>query len=380
MKKINVLDTNVIIEDPNIINSLEGDIFIPTTVLKELDKKKYSEGIVGYHVREFSRLIDKKCQNINFFHSEEFLGSSDDKIISAAVDLSKKYDVTLFSNDLLMGFLAKAQGIKVCKHELLTQDNSLYTGVRYEGECEFPNEYSVDSSGLHRLHKDGYKRLGKDKKVWSIKHRNAEQKCVLDALLDDSVKLVTISGKAGTGKTLLAIAAGLEKTVSERRYDRLLVSRPIVPMGHDIGFLPGDINEKLSPWMQSIFDNIDFLFNNSNEEKQADQWKILEEQGLLKLEPLTYIRGRSIPQQFMIIDEAQNLTPHEVKTIISRAGEGTKVVLTGDPEQIDNPRLNRKNNGLTYVIEKFKDQPIAAHVTLIKGERSELAYLAAEIL
>ena len=320
-------------------------------------------------------------KNLFFFDSEGFNGSSDDKIISTAEKLSEKYNIILWSNDLLMGALAKAKGILVKKHELLMQENKIYTGVTYgDNECKFQNQYNINKSGIYRFCDNDCVRLPKDKKIWGIKHRNAEQKCVFDALLDDSIKLVTISGRAGTGKTLLAIAAGLEKTVNEEVYDRLLVSRPIVPMGHDMGFLPGDVNEKLSPWMQPIFDNIDYLFNNSKEKRQNDQWKTLEQQGLLKLEALTYIRGRSIPNQFIIIDEAQNLTPHEVKTIISRAGEGTKVVLTGDPEQIDSLRLNAKNNGLTYTIEKFKEYKIAAHVTLIKGERSDLADLAAEIL
>ena len=183
MEKINVLDTNVIIEDPNIINKLEGDVCIPTTVLKELDKKKYTEGTIGYHVREFSRLIDIKPKNIFFFDSEGFVGSNDDKIIMTAVELSKDHSVILFSNDLLMGALAVAKGIDVKKHELLLDKNQSYTGVIYEGECEYLNQYSVTKSGIHRFTNSGYKRLGKDKKVWGISHRNAEQKCVLTLYL-----------------------------------------------------------------------------------------------------------------------------------------------------------------------------------------------------
>jgi PhoH-like ATPase len=379
LNNITVIDTNVIIEDPSIIEKIMDCICIPTTVLKELDKKKYDGGIKGYNIRQFSRSIEKNPTNILFFDSEKFSGSPDDRIIEAACQLSRDNNVTVLSNDLLMGMLAKAQGIRVKRHELIVE-NDCYSGIKYGEECEFPNEYLIDNSGIHRLHKNGYERLGKDKKVWGIKHKNAEQKCALDALLDDEIKLVTISGKAGTGKTLLAIAAGLEKTVNHQKYDILLVSRPVVPMGHDMGYLPGDINEKLSPWMQPIFDNIDYLFNNSKDQRQKDNWKSLEEQGLLKLEPLTYIRGRSIPYQYIIVDEAQNLTPHETKTIISRAGEGTKIILTGDPDQIDNPKLNCKNNGLTYVVDRFKKYDIAAHIKLVKGERSQLADLAAEIL
>lgn len=380
MKRVYVIDTNVIIEDPHIINKLKGKICIPTTVLKELDKKKYLEGSKGYHIREFSRLIEKGQKNLFFFDSEDGVGSPDDRIINTAVKLSEKYKVLLLSNDLLMRALAKAVNIRVKKHELLIEKNKVYSGISYDKMPEYPNQYHVTKNGIFKLQNSTvYERIGKDRKVWGIKHRNAEQKCLLDALTNDDIKLVTISGKAGTGKTLLSIAAGLEKVVGESRYKRLLVSRPVIPMGQDIGFLPGDINEKLSPWMQPIFDNIDFLFNNS-ENKQNDQWKLLEDQGLLRLEPLTYIRGRSIPNQFIIIDEAQNLTQHEVKTIISRAGEGTKIILTGDPEQIDHPKLNLKNNGLTYAIEKFKTHSITAHIKLIKGERSELADLAAEVL
>ena len=242
-----------------------------------------------------------------------------------------------------------------------------------------PNKYYITKSGILKHTKEGLKRIGRDRNIWGIKHKNAEQRCAIDALLDDSIHLVTISGKAGTGKTLLAIAAGLEKAICENKYNKVLVSRPVIPMGQDIGYLPGDINDKLGPWMQPIFDNIDFLFNLKGD-KQNDAWQQLEHEGLLKLEPLTYIRGRSIPNQFIIVDEAQNLTKHEVKTILSRAGEGTKIILTGDPDQIDNPRLDSVNNGLSYVIERFKTEEVAAHIKLTKCERSKLADVAAEIL
>jgi PhoH-like ATPase len=218
--------------------------------------------------------------------------------------------------------------------------------------------------------------------IWGIHAKNREQRFALDALLDESIQLVTLVGKAGTGKTLLAIAAGLQKAVEEQVYKRLLVSRPIFPMGRDIGFLPGDIQEKLRPWMQPIFDNVDFLFAGAQgrDGKRTRGYQELMEMDLLALEPLTYIRGRSIPYQYIIVDEAQNLTPHETKTIITRAGEGTKIVLTGDPYQIDNPYIDSTSNGLSYCVERFKDHPIAAHVTLTKGERSSLAELAANVL
>jgi PhoH-like ATPase len=217
--------------------------------------------------------------------------------------------------------------------------------------------------------------------VWGIHSRNREQQFAFDLLLNDDIQLVTLVGKAGTGKTLLAIAAGLLKSADEGSYSRLLVSRPIFPMGRDLGFLPGDVEEKLAPWMQPIFDNVELLLGSVEERgKRKRGYKELVDMGILEIEPLTYIRGRSIPKQYMIVDEAQNLTPHEIKTIITRAGEGTKIVLTGDPYQIDNPYVDSSSNGLAYVVEKFKGQEISGHITLTKGERSCLAELAANLL
>jgi PhoH-like ATPase len=217
--------------------------------------------------------------------------------------------------------------------------------------------------------------------IWSLYARNREQSFAMDVLMDDSIKLVTLVGKAGTGKTLLAIAAGLHKVAEENIYNRLLVSRPVFPLGKDLGFLPGDIEEKLTPWMQPIFDNVELLISGHEAEKRHSKgYKELMAMGLLDIEPLTYIRGRSIPKQYMIVDEAQNLSPHEIKTIVTRVGEGTKIILTGDPYQIDNPYVDSSSNGLTYLVEKFRGEKIAAHVTLTKGERSELAELAANLL
>jgi len=217
--------------------------------------------------------------------------------------------------------------------------------------------------------------------IWSIYARNREQQFALDALMDDNVKLVSLVGKAGTGKTLLAIAAGLQKVAEENVYNRLLVSRPVFPMGKDLGFLPGDIEEKLTPWMQPIFDNVELLISGHESEKRHSKgYKELMAMGLLDIEPLTYIRGRSIPNQYLIVDEAQNLTPHEIKTIVTRAGEGTKIILTGDPYQIDNPYVDSSSNGLSYLVERFKNERISAHITLTRGERSELAELAANLL
>jgi PhoH-like ATPase len=239
-------------------------------------------------------------------------------------------------------------------------------------------------------------------KLGRIQPRNREQTFALDLLLDPEVQLITLVGKAGTGKTLLALAAGLHQVADERLYERLLVTRPVISLGKEIGFLPGDLEEKMGPWMQPIIDNLDFLLGGSGEDEgrgaprgggaagaggrggshrgPRSNWTDLKGMGLLEVEAISYIRGRSIPRQFMVVDEAQNLTPHEVKTIVTRVGEGTKIVLTGDPYQIDNPYVDAESNGLTWLVERFKGQPLAGHVTLLRGERSELAELAANLL
>lgn len=261
----------------------------------------------------------------------------------------------------------------------------------------YANQYIVLKDAIDDSHTGIARRLadtdhaipihGPRKPVYGIMARNVQQTMALDLLLDDEVKLVTLLGSAGTGKTLLAIAAGMAKTFSEQRYDKMLVARPIMPMGKDIGYLPGDKDEKLSAWMQPIFDNLSYLMSTRGagaqhaDSKPAEQRiKSMMETGQLVLEPLTYIRGRSIPHQFMIVDEAQNLTPHEVKTIVSRVGEGTKIVLTGDIAQIDNPYLDASSNGLSYMVERLKGQHMVGHITLAKSERSELASVAAEKL
>jgi PhoH-like ATPase len=214
-----------------------------------------------------------------------------------------------------------------------------------------------------------------------IRPRNKEQSFALDLLLDDSVKLVTVMGKAGTGKTLLALAAGLQRTVNDSVYTRLLVSRPIMPLGRDIGFLPGDINEKLHPWMQPLYDNLEFLMVAGGGKRRGMRgFEELFENGQLQIEPLTYIRGRSLPSQYVIVDEAQNLTPHEVKTVITRCGEGTKIVLTGDPFQIDNPYVDSSTNGLSVTADRLQGESMVGHILLTKGERSELSNIAANKL
>lgn len=383
-----MIDTNVIMDDPFFANKIDGEIIIPTTVLQELDNHKGDKGEIGRNVREFGRQFkaDKDGSIYTTFNSTPFVqwATNDEKIIATA----KELDAILITGDNLMTAIARSMGVETQEYtpEEYDEENT-FSGI---AECDnleevnksdfYPNEYVLPVNG--RLQKFDGKRfvnVCKDKKIWGISHKNVEQKCALDALLDDNIKLVTLSGRAGTGKTLLAVAAGLERSINENAFSKVLVSRPIVAMGDDIGYLPGDVNEKLGPWMQPIFDNIDFLFSARGKETKGNYESLVEE-GLLKIEALTYIRGRSIPQQYMIIDEAQNLTPHEVKTIITRAGEGTKIILTGDPDQIDNRKCDSIDNGLSYVIEKFKDYSIAAHITLTKGERSELADIASDIL
>jgi PhoH-like ATPase len=261
-----------------------------------------------------------------------------------------------------------------------------------DGDPPPPNEFVVlrdrdnaqhSAVGKYSATRQGYVPLIKIPKegVWGIRPRNKEQSFALDLLLNDDVRLVTIVGKAGTGKTLLAIAAGLQRTTEDAVYQKLLVSRPIFPLGRDIGYLPGDVEEKLNPWMQPIFDNVEYLMNLSrSEKKQGRGYHELMDLGILEIEPLTYIRGRSIPNQYIIVDEAQNLTPHEVKTIITRCGDGTKIVLTGDPYQIDNPYVDATNNGLIHVANRFRQERLAGHITMSKGERSPLAELAANLL
>ena len=335
---------------------------------------------------------------------------ADNRILNTALVLKKEFAssaVELISKDINLRIKADVYGIAAKDYDSneVNRDN-LYEGYKevsvdgddlelFYGEGElpvkgsfYPNQYVVLKNtdnesflGIGRYDqksKSIVKLFNAENSIWGIHANNMEQAFALDALLNDDIKLVSLVGKAGTGKTLLAIAAGLHKTLDESEFKKLLVSRPIFPMGRDIGYLPGTVEEKLNPWMQPIFDNVEFLMGS--DKKAAGRAQELMNQGMLSIEPLTYIRGRSIPQQFLIVDEAQNLTPHEIKTIITRAGKGTKIVLTGDVYQIDNPYLDSANSGLTYAMDKFRDHAIAAHVILTKGERSELAELASNIL
>jgi len=355
------------------------------------------------------------------------MDKADNRIIGVAMALKKdqpRRPVVMVTKDANLRIKSDALGIKAADFDPTPGDSSedVYTGgtqvmvsshqvdeffsqkrlpvdkafYKNSGlkDTEFhPNEYVLLKDNANPTH-TGLARYSQELEslvpiikapegVWGIFPKNAEQSFAIDALLNDDVKLVSMIGRAGTGKTLLAIAAGLAKTVDDGIYHRLLISRPVFPLGRDIGYLPGDMEEKMNPWMQPFYDNIDFLFGATGSKGRRGAGKGTQElinQGLLQVEPLTYIRGRTLPQQFLIVDEAQNLTPHEIKTIVTRVGDDSKIVLTGDHLQIDNPYVDSANNGLVYVAERFKREQISAHVLLVKGERSKLADLATKLL
>lgn len=438
MRKAFVLDTNVLLFDPMAIQKFgANDVVIPITVIEEIDRFKREMSENGRNARQFSRLMDQirktgtLSQGVKLNNGATLLvelapggplppelsgDRPDNRILATAMNLRKtgpKRPVIFVTKDTNLRIKADALGMEAEDYEPTNlHSEELYSGVtnlNVEPQMvdEFyaqkkiqlkdaqlrPNQYVIlkDSTNPHHTAMGRYSKeidcivpiYKPAEGLWGIFPKNAEQSFAIDMLLNDDIKLVSLVGKAGTGKTLLAIAAGLAKTVDEGVFHRLLVSRPVFPLGKDIGFLPGDIEEKLNPWMQPIYDNIDFLFGASQVKARRGAGKGCQElmnQGLLNIEPLTYIRGRSIPQQFMIVDEAQNLTPHEIKTIITRAGDGTKIVLTGDCFQIDNPYVDSNNNGLAYVVERMKDEAITGHVSLVKGERSKLSELASNLL
>lgn len=440
--KIYVLDTNVLLQDPRAIYSFEdNEVVIPAVVLEEVDSKKRYMDEIGRNARQVSKLIDnlrktgklhEKIQletggslrielNHRSFHELQDIfveKTNDNRILAVAKNLSLEEQekengkqVILVSKDALVRVKADALGLQSedFLNDRVVEVDHIYSGfleiyinrnlldLFYEkGELHvtelvnhpfYPNQFILlkdalggSSSAIGIVDKTGkvVRKLNfKLDHIWGIKPRNVQQTMAFELLLRDDIPLVTLIGKAGTGKTLLALAAGLMQTEDMGKYKKLLVARPIVPVGKDIGFLPGEKQEKLRPWMQPIYDNLEYLFNTK---KPGELDAILAGMGSIEVEALTYIRGRSIPEQFIIIDEAQNLTKHEVKTILTRVGEKSKIVFMGDTEQIDHPYLDEYNNGLTYVVEKFKDQKIGGHIRLVKGERSGLAQLAADIL
>ncbi|WP_064093847.1 PhoH family protein [Rossellomorea aquimaris] len=442
MNKIYVLDTNVLLQDPQAIFSFQdNEVVIPAVVLEEVDSKKRYMDEIGRNARHVSKLIDNLRQEgklhekiplytggslrIELNHrsfqqlQEIFVEkTNDNRIIAVAKNLSLEEEakkdgksVILVSKDTLVRVKADALGLQAedFLSDRVIEVNDIYTGfMEVYTEREWLDQFydkgelTLSDMTKQRFHSHQFlimkdalgssasaigmvdatglkvKKLVYDQEhMWGIKARNVQQTMATELLLRDDISLVTMIGKAGTGKTLLALAAGLLQTEDFHKFNKLLVARPIVPVGKDIGYLPGEKQEKLRPWMQPIYDNLEYLFNVK---KPGELDDILAGMGSIEVEALTYIRGRSIPDQFIIIDEAQNLTKHEVKTILTRVGERSKIVLMGDPAQIDHPYLDEYNNGLTYVVEKFKDQKLAGHVKLMKGERSGLAQLAADIL
>jgi PhoH-like ATPase len=438
-RKNYVLDTTVLLYEAQAMFKFGvNNVIIPITVIEDIDHFKKDQSETGRNARQTSRYLDELREKGSvakgvsldnggtlFVHTGKGAiaqrlpdalreSTRDNRILAIALGV-KHYaqDVpTIFvSKDLNLRIKADALGLAVEDYESdkvdieelyggyrdLTVDASVIETFRAKGSVAVeatlhPHEYvtltsATDSSQTANARFDpGKKALVRlvseaRNEAWRVTPRNREQFFALDALLNDDIELVTLVGKAGTGKTLLAVAASLFKTVDENIYTRVLVSRPTLPMGKDIGFLPGTVEEKLTPWMYPIADNVELLMRkDSRSSRHIRGFRELVEMGILIIEPLTYIRGRSIHNQYLIIDEAQNLTPHEIKTIITRVGDGTKIVVTGDPYQIDHPYLDSSSNGLAYVVERLKDQAITAHVTFTKGERSRLSELAANLL
>lgn len=420
-----VVDTNVLLFDPFAIKSFKGnEVVVPITVLDELDAAKVRPDAIGRNARAVVRFLDglrsegslsqgvkheDVIVRVELNHSGNIpsgmeVDKKDNRIISVALGLQKERDrVVLISKDINMRVKCDVLGIPAEDYyadKVTDTPNSVYTGVQYidvtsefidmlfaDGEMPnefggFPNQFIVlkaidkNQVALAKVVGNKLKVVKPPDNIRGIKPRNVEQRMAMDLLMNPKIKLVTMIGRAGSGKTLLAVAAGLHYVLSKgATYNRMLVSRPIQPMGRDIGFLPGDISEKLDPWMQPLYDNLDLLLGSDRH-----MLEMYKDQGIIQVEPLTYIRGRSIPNSLMIVDEAQNLMLEEIKTIITRVGEDTKIILTGDIEQIDHHLVDFADNGLTQTVERFKHYDIAGHITLQKCERSELAELGAKIL
>ncbi|MGM0452005.1 MAG: PhoH family protein [Thermodesulfobacteriota bacterium] len=438
-KKCFVLDTNVILHDSSCIHHFDdNDVVVPISVLEELDQFKKGNNTLNFHAREFVRTLDSLSGGRLFdggvsigpesgkiaikleqqFHDDLMLNFSSQKhdhhILNTAYQLAKQKpdtEIILVTKDVNLRMKAKSMGLVAQDYtsDHVRDINTLYSGKRveeavtsdlidrmyqppYETEAEeleseqplVPNEYIIlkshKKSALATYDPVSQKIRRVDKTdAYHILPRNAEQTFALDALTNPNIELVSMSGRAGTGKTLLALAAALE---ARHHYRQIFMARPVIPLSNkDIGYLPGDISSKLDPYMQPLYDNLSVI-QNQFAEKDVKHRKIkdlLDEEKLV-IAPLSYIRGRSLVKIFFIVDEAQNLTPHEVKTILTRAGEGTKMVFTGDVFQIDHPYLDSQSNGLSYLIEKMQGQKLYAHITLEKGERSELAELASNLL
>jgi len=433
-----ILDTTILLYDAQALFGFkDNNVIIPISVVEDVDHFKKDVTETGRNARQASRYLDglrrrgsltsgvtldsggtiyirtapeKDLRRVSGMFRER---NGDVYMLAVACAVKEERDIpaVLVTKDINLRIKADALGVVVQDYESDKVDiEELYSGavelavgaaevdaLNKEGRIALdhpflPNQYValVDTAdaghvALGRFDPQRAKvvRLYQSDKqgAWRVGARNMEQAFALDAMFTDSIGLVTLLGKAGTGKTLLAVAAAIFKTVDENVFNRILVSRPTLPMGKDIGYLPGTVEEKLTPWMYPIADNVELIMRNENRaRRQLRGFRELVDMGILVIEPLTYIRGRSIHNQYLIVDEAQNLTPHEIKTIITRVGEGTKIVLTGDPYQIDNLYIDSSSNGLTYVVERFKKESISAHVTLKKGERSLISELAANLL
>lgn len=437
-KKIFVLDTSVLLHDHSAIMNFERhDVSIPITVLEELDKFKVGNDTKNFSAREVIRFIDKISgisslqewiplgkgkgrfhvalnKSTGEYNAEKVYaeGKNDHKIINAALYLQESnadIQVILVTKDINLRIKAKALGLAAEDYETGKVDNqtlnknSLISVDNIDSEVirDIFTKGRVDENGVLGTHKiaNGYYILKNGKSsslayynpfldiierveknyTYGIKPKNAEQAFAINALMNPEIKLVVLQGVAGTGKTLLALASALEQHTS---FQQIILARPIIPLSNrDIGFLPGDANDKISPYMEPLWDNLKYILNQFGEnEKKHKTILEMQEQGKIMITPLAFIRGRSLSNIIFIVDEAQNLTPHEVKTIITRAGEGTKIIFTGDVHQIDTPYLDENSNGLAYLIDRVKGQKLFAHVRLEKGERSELANLANELL
>lgn len=436
-----ILDTNVLLFDPDALLAFpDGEVIVPITAIEEIDQFKAEVSETGRNARLVSNVMDQYRQagsladgvkqpngstiRVQVWSRDEKADTHDldmrksgNRVLVTALQLAREDKAggngartILISQDTNLRIKANALGIEASGYEggrpITTEIHMGFRLFQVSAEevaarrsmdvLELDGKFYPNEGAIFQDERDAgnYCVFRYDtgngqftpaqnfaEGIWEIAPRNPQQVLALEMLLDPGVPIVTLMGKAGTGKTLLALAAGLRMILDENIYTKMLVSRPIFPMGKDIGYLPGTAEEKLEPWMQPIFDNLEFLIGTPvSKHHPAKGYQALMDQGLINIEPLTYIRGRSIPHQFMIVDEAQNLTPHEIKTIITRVGEGTKIILTGDPYQIDNPYVDSISNGLSHLVERFKEVPLAGHVTLVRGERSSLAEMAANIL
>lgn len=436
MNKTYVLDTNILLSDPNAIYAFgDNQVVLPTVVLEELDSKKKLMDEIGRNARHVSRELDSLRKEGNLHNGvplhnggslrvvkhnldsavfDDYLDNKNDNaIIAVAYQLQQNdpsIQTILLSKDVLVR--VKADAVSVIAEDYLNDKVAVSEDDLYKGFSVLEVDDSlIDQFYTHKSIKNAmfdsypenhmfilrsnyqtksavcrkfkgsllplYNYTGKET-VFGLKHKNVEQIMALDLLLDDNVPIVTISGKAGTGKTLLALAVSLCKSLDEQKYRKVLVGRPVVPMGKDIGYLPGEKDEKLRPWMQPIYDNLEYLFDCKDDKKLDNILEGYED--IIQVEALTYIRGRSIPYSCIIIDEAQNLSKHEIKTIATRLGEGSKLILTGDPHQIDSPYMDMYSNGFSHFIETMKNQKEVGHITLSRGERSDIAQLCADLL